>query len=140
MPKRKKLEEAHKTHLTSANNGEDISNKQLWEFLKVFHLIGYDLDTEAGSTLSLLFSLIAQYSNGAASHLWARVVDAVQSANQNAGTLTLETVPGDIRTAFNTIGSSSWSSDVNRLREHGNYILDGVLIKELVEFILSGPS
>lgn len=126
--KRKKLE-AFKTHLTSANNGEDISNKQLWEFLKVFHFIGYDLDTEAGSTLSLLFSLIAQYSNGVASHLWARVVDAVQSANQNAGTLTLETVPEDIRSAFNTLTSSSWSSDVNRLREHGNYILDGVLIK-----------
>jgi hypothetical protein len=123
--KRKKLE-AFKTHLKTANDETDVSDRQLWEFLKVFHLIGYDLDTESGSTLSLLYSLIAQYSNEAASFLWARVVDAVQIANQNAGTLTLETLPEDIRTAFSTVNSSNWSSDVSKLKEHGNYILGGI--------------
>ena len=44
--KRAKLE-AFKTHLRTANSGVDVSDKQLWEFLKVFILfIGYDLDTE----------------------------------------------------------------------------------------------
>ncbi|MBW4685631.1 MAG: ATP-binding protein [Komarekiella atlantica HA4396-MV6] len=123
--KRKKLE-AFKTHLKTANNETDVSDRQLWEFLKVFHIIGYDLDTESGSTLSLLHSLIAQYSNQAAPSLWTRVVDAVQTANQNAGTLTLKTLPEDIRNAFNTVNSSSWSSDVNKLKEHGNYILGGI--------------
>ena len=59
--KRKKLA-AFKTHLKTANGGKDVSDKQLWEFLKAFHLIGYDLDADSGSTLSLLQSLIAQYS------------------------------------------------------------------------------
>jgi hypothetical protein len=125
--KKKKLE-AFKTHLKTANDGTDVSHRELWEFLKVFHLIGYDLDTEAGGTLSLLHSLIAQYSNEAAPFLWARVVDAVQTANQSAGTLTLETLPEDIRTAFSTVGSSSWLSDVSKLKEHGNYILGGIKI------------
>ena len=123
--KRKKLE-AFKTHLRTSNNGADVSDRQLWEFLKVFHLIGYDLDTESGSTLSLLYSLISLYSNETASLLWTRVVDAVQTANQNAGTITLETLPKDIRTAFSTVDSSSWSSDVNKLKEHGEFIIDGI--------------
>ncbi|MGI8502157.1 MAG: hypothetical protein ACR2LR_13630 [Hassallia sp.] len=123
--KRKKLE-AFKTHLKMANGETDVSDRQLWEFLKVFHFIGYDLDTESGSTLSLLHSLIAQYSNESASLLWARVVDAVQTANQNAGTITLETLPEDIQTAFSTVSSSSLSSDITKLKEHGNYILGGI--------------
>ncbi|MBD2534093.1 ATP-binding protein, partial [Nostoc flagelliforme FACHB-838] len=35
-------------------------------------------------------------------------------------------MPQDIRNAFNTVNSSSWSSDVNKLKEHGNYILGGI--------------
>jgi len=123
--KREKLE-AFKTHLKTANHGNDLTDKQLWEFLKVFHLLGYDLDTESGVTLSLLHSLIAQYSNQSASSLWSRIVDAVQTANQNAGTITLENLPEDIRTAFSTVSSSSWSSDVSKLRQHGDYILGGI--------------
>ncbi len=123
--KRKKLE-AFKTHLKTANGEMDVSGGQFWEFLKAFHLIGYDLDTESGSTLSLLHSLIAQYSNEAAPYLWTRVVDAIQVANQNAGTVTLGTLPADIRTSFSTMISSSWSSDVTKLEEHGNYILGGM--------------
>lgn len=123
--KRTKLE-AFKTHLKTANGGNDVSDQQLWEFLKVFHLLGYDLDTESGVTLSLLNSLIAQYSNQSATFLWSRIVDAVQTANQNAGTITLETLPENIRTAFSTVSSSSWLSDVRKLKEHGDYILGGI--------------
>ena len=122
--KKQKLE-AFKTHLKTANNGTDVSDKQLWKFLRVFHLIGYDLDTGPGSTLSLLHSLISQHSNEPASLLWTSVVDAVQIANQNAGTITLETLPEEIRIAFSNT-PSIWSSDVNRLKEHGDYILNGI--------------
>jgi hypothetical protein len=123
--KKTKLE-AFKTHLKTANGGNAVSDQQLWQFLKVFHLLGYDLDTESGVTLSLLNSLIAQYSNQSATFLWSRIVDAVQTANQNAGTITLETLPEDIRTAFSTVSSSSWLLDVRKLKEHGDYILGGI--------------
>ena len=123
--KKEKLD-AFKTHLKTANNGADVSDKQLWKFLKVFHLIGYDLDAESGSTLSLLHSLISRSSSQPASLLWTRVVDAVQTANQNAGTITVETLPEEIRAAFRPNASSSWSADVNRLKEHGDYILHGI--------------
>lgn len=123
--KKDKLE-AFKTHLKTANNGADISDRQLWEFLRIFHLIGYDLDTGSGSTLSLLHSLISRHSNESASLLWTSVVDAVQTANQNAGTITLDTLPEEIRAAFSPSVYSDWSSDINRLKEHGSYILSGI--------------
>jgi len=123
--KRKKLA-AFQTQLKRANGETDLSNKQLWEFLKVFYLIGYDLDTESGSSLSLLHCLIAQYTNESAPSLWTRIVDAVQIFNQNAGTITLETLPEDIRTAFSTVSSSCLESDITKLKAHGNYILGGI--------------
>jgi hypothetical protein len=123
--KRTKLE-AFRTQLKTANNEVDVSDKQMWEFLKTFHILGFDLDTEGGSTLSLLHSLIAQYSNEDVSHLWARVIDVVQMANQNAGTLALETLPEDLRNVFSTVTSSVWLTDVKKLKDHGNFILDGI--------------
>jgi len=98
-PQRTKLQ-VFQTHLKNANGGIDVSDKQLWEFMKSFHLIGYDLDIKAGVTLSLLHSLIEQYSPDNSKNLWSRVVDEIQSANQNAGTINLETLSEDIRSTF----------------------------------------
>ncbi len=97
--KRAKLK-AFKTHLKNANGGIDVSDEQLWAFMKSFHLIGCDLDIKAGGSLSLLHSLIGQYSPYNAQLLWSRVVDEIQSANQTAGTITLETLSEDICSTF----------------------------------------
>lgn len=117
-----------RAHLTIANGGIDVTDKQLWEFMKSFHLLGYDLDTESGHTLSLIQSLIALYSTVNPSLLWSRIIDAVQVANQNAGTLTLtlDTLPHEIRAAFSTRAGLCWDSDLIRLKEHGQYIIDGI--------------
>jgi len=123
--KRKKLQ-VFKTHLSNANAGVEVSPKQLWEFLRSFYLLGYDLDAASGSTLSLIQSLIALYSSQSPLLLWSRILDAVQSANQNAGTITLETLPQDIRSSFSTNESLQWDSDLKKLNQHGEYIIDGI--------------
>lgn len=123
--KRAKLQ-VFRTQLTKANGGADISDKQLWEFLKSFYLLGYDLDTDSGTTLSLILSLISQYAIENPLALWARVLDAVQSANQNAGTITLETLPPDIVSSFKTRAGVSWDLDRKKLQEHGEYIIGGI--------------
>ena len=89
-----------KTNLKNANGGNPVSDEILFEFLKHFHLLGYDLDIKAGVTLSLLHSLIGQYSQENAQSLWSRLVDEVQSANKNAGTISPESLPDDLHTAF----------------------------------------
>lgn len=97
--KQRKLQ-AFKTNLKKANGGDSLSDKALFEFLKHFHLLGYDLDIKAGVTLSLIHSLIGQYSQEKAALLWAQVVDEVQSANKNAGTITRENIREELREAF----------------------------------------
>lgn len=123
--KRAKLQ-AFKANLTCANGGTEVPEKRLWEFMKSFYLLGYDLDTESGNTLSLIQSLIAQSSNESPSALWSQVVDAVQSANQNAGTITLDTLPRDIVSSFDTREGLPWESDLRKLKEHGEYIIGGI--------------
>lgn len=97
--KQKKLQ-AFRTHLNHANSDSPVSDDILFEFLKHFHLLGYDLDIKAGITLSLLHSLIGQHSPDNAQALWSRLVDEVQSANKNAGTITRESLPDDLRDVF----------------------------------------
>jgi hypothetical protein len=123
--KRAKLQ-AFKVNLIRANGGADVPNRQFWEFLKAYHLLGYDLDTESGNTLSLIQSLIAQSSEESPPALWSRIVDAVQSANQNAGTITPETLPREIVSSFDARKDLQWDSDLRRLKEHGEYIIGGI--------------
>ena len=98
-PKRNKLQ-AFRSQLKKANNETDLSDDELWRFLKSFHLLGYDLDISSGVTLSLLLSHISQFTNTSITDLWARVSREVSSFNQNAGTLTCETISQELTAAF----------------------------------------
>ena len=97
--KQNKLQ-AFKNKLQKANGDKPISDEILFEFLKHFHLLSYDLDIKAGVTLSLLHSLIGQYSSDNSFSLWTQIVDEVQSANKNAGMISLENLPDELRTVF----------------------------------------
>lgn len=97
--KRAKLR-AFKLHLKAANNDVDLTQDEVFEFLRRFHLLGYDLDIKAGVTLALLHSLIGLHSTGNVESTWARLVGEVQSANQNAGTILIDNLPEDLLLIF----------------------------------------
>lgn len=97
--KQNKLQ-AFKTSLKKANNGSEVPDDEVFEFLKHFHLLGYDLDIKAGVTLALLHSLIGQYSPVDVQSIWARLVDEVQAANKNAGTISAASIPKDLLSTF----------------------------------------
>jgi hypothetical protein len=86
--------------LQIANNNIPISQKDLFEFLKHFYLLGYDLDIKNGVFLSLLHSLIGQYSSDNVNFIWTNIVDEVQNSKKNAGTITTENLPDEIRQPF----------------------------------------
>lgn len=96
---REKLD-AFRSQLKKANCGMDIGTEQVWRFLKSFHLLGYDLDIESGVTLSLLNSHISQFDCGDISALWAKVSKHVASSNQNAGTISRDTISDEIMAAL----------------------------------------
>lgn len=95
---REKLE-VFKVCLKSANGNVELTDNQLWRFLKNFRLLFYDLDIK-GIVLSLLHSLIGQYSQVNVNDLWTRLIDLTTWKNENAGIITLESIPDDIRSGF----------------------------------------
>jgi hypothetical protein len=97
--KRNKLQ-AFRSQLKRANGDVDLTDQQLWQFLCTFYLLGYDLDLKSGVTLSLLNSHIAQFSPGDVLGTWAKIAKEVESFNQNAGTITTETISQDVLSAF----------------------------------------
>lgn len=95
----KKLK-AFQTHLAVANGGSDVSDEDLYNFLRHFHMISYDLSKQKGVILSLLHSHIAQYQKDDPDAIWCKILDFVQKANASAGTIILKTIPEDIREYF----------------------------------------
>jgi hypothetical protein len=97
--KRAKLQ-AFRTQLKKANGGADLTNDQLWRFLRVFHLLGYDLDVTSGVTLSLLKSHIGQFASENIAQILGAVAKEVASVNQNAGAITIDTLSEEVRAVF----------------------------------------
>lgn len=85
-----------KEHLKAANNGVDVSNDDLFSFLKHFHLLGYDLAKKGSVVSSLLQSHISQFNKDIPDKIWHQIVGEVQDFNQYAGTITLNTLPDEL--------------------------------------------
>jgi len=92
---RNKLE-AFKAQLNAANNGSDVEDEDLYEFLKHFHLLGYDLAKKGSVVSSLLQSHIAQFNKNIPDMIWSEIVKEALDFNQYAGTITLGTLPDDL--------------------------------------------
>ena len=99
-PKSQEKLDVIKFHLKTANKGNEVKENELYEFLKHFYLLGYDLDSEYGVVLSLLNSHISQFQQKNQEWIWSRIVGIVQTWNQNAGTITSDQLPGDLLEAF----------------------------------------
>jgi len=87
---------AFKSKLKAANKGKDVEKQDLYEFLKHFHLLGYDLAKKGSVVSSLLHSHIAQFNKDIPDKIWYQIVNEVQDFNQYAGTINLETLPDDL--------------------------------------------
>lgn len=95
---RQKLE-VFENLLKNANNNAHLTPNQLWRFLKSFHLLIYDLDIK-GVTLSLLHSLIRQFSEEGPTQIWAQLKEHVEWECENAGVITIESIPDDLKSVF----------------------------------------
>jgi hypothetical protein len=49
---------AVRNQLTAANEGDEITDEEFWQFLKVFQLIAYDLDAKNSTVASLLSEFV----------------------------------------------------------------------------------
>jgi len=89
-----------RNHLKTANSGVDVSEDKLYTFLNHFYILSYDLGNEHGVVLSLLHSHISQFNQQYPGWIWPKIVNVVQSRNQNAGTITVDNLPEDLIDVF----------------------------------------
>lgn len=87
-------------HLQNANDGVKLSRDQVFDFLRHYHVVGYDLDSDTGVSLSLLHSHMSQFDMDLPQWAWARIVHFVQTVNRAAGTITTASLPEDLLKAF----------------------------------------
>lgn len=85
--------------LKAANDDKELSQEQVWKFLKCFYLFVYDLDMN-GVVLSFLHTLLEQCSPGNSNAIWCQIKNYVASVNKTAGFITRETVPEEIQSFF----------------------------------------
>lgn len=111
--------------LTNANDGNAITNDELWLFLKAFQLISFDLDAKYSVVSNLLCSLIQCCSDEAPSLVLAKLVTCAQEFNQNAGTLTQENAPEDVKALFEH-AKVNFENDFLRLKERSDHIFEGI--------------
>jgi len=83
---------AFRVQLKAANKGNNVAEEELYQFLKHFHLLGYDLAKKGSIISSLLQSHIAQFNKDIPDKIWHQIVNEVQGFNQRAGTITLKTL------------------------------------------------
>ncbi|HOW26925.1 MAG TPA: hypothetical protein PK876_00275 [Elusimicrobiota bacterium] len=96
--KRKKLQ-VLRTVLDTAQ-GSPVTDDSIFRFLRHFHLLGYDLDIKAGVMHAILHSLIGQYTRESPQLIWAQIIQEVMTANQNAGTISRDSLPNELQEAF----------------------------------------
>jgi hypothetical protein len=121
--KRKKLK-AFQIQLKKANNNIEVSDRELFEFLKHFYLLGYDLDKKASVVSSLLQSHISQYNKEIADKIWSQIITTVQDFNQQAGTITLDTLPEELISEFVEPKLQYIPNSFNKLESSTNNSID----------------
>ncbi|WDD99605.1 hypothetical protein [Thalassomonas actiniarum] len=118
--------EIFRIQLTNANAGVEVTDDELWKFLRVFQLISYDLDAKYSIVASLLCSLIQCYSEESPSLVLSKLVTCVQEFNQNAGSLTQDNVPKEVKELFELSSKVNFENDFLKLRERGDHIFEGI--------------
>ncbi|ERT12285.1 hypothetical protein [Photorhabdus temperata] len=118
--------EIFRNQLNLANKGIEVTDEDLWKFLRIFQIVPYDLDSKNSTVVTLLCSLIETSSSQPPSLVFSRIVTYIQEFNQNAGTLEIKNVSKEINFLFDRNATRNINQDINILKERGDYILQGI--------------
>ena len=89
--------------MKKANNGQDVTVEQLWEFCKVFTILVFDLDYESSVNEFLIYALIASNCKDNAASVWAQLVDHAARCDKAAAHVALANIPEHIKQKFKNL-------------------------------------
>lgn len=97
---REKYEAIHH-HISNADKKGTLDKKSIWQFLKSFYLISFDMDLETGVGTSLIQSLIRANSPDSPQAVWNMIVQEVQQKNSASGIIAPNSVNRQLQDCFN---------------------------------------
>ncbi|MCL2216181.1 MAG: hypothetical protein FWB91_04080 [Defluviitaleaceae bacterium] len=118
-----------KKHTLEIEGNADLSEAEIFEFFKHFRLLSYNLDDNAGGITSALKGIIKLASKNDVKTTWSSLKDYIGTSNFNAGTITLETLPVEIKSPFDASWNLKVKADITRLRNNGIRLLGNIKSK-----------
>lgn len=91
---------AFKAQLEHANGGEVLSDSVIYDFLRNFYILGYDLSLRHSVTEALLKSHISQFNPASADVVWFAVKNFVERQNSSSGVFVKDDIPSEIKSLF----------------------------------------
>lgn len=114
--------------LKKANDDVELSKKEVWEFLKCFHLLSYDFTTQSSTNQTQMLNLIklskSKLNSTLPLEIWNTIIAKTAEFNRNGGNVTSENI-GDLqlhRFFDSAIIDDSYKA-IEKLKSDGDFIL-----------------
>ncbi len=113
--------------LLAGHEGEDVSDDRYWSFLRVIHVLSFDLATSTRQTEAWIRTLLSHTSSepdpaGAASTTWSDLLDLAATAKSTASSLRRDQLPERMLQRHAEVASAATSS-LETLSEHSATIM-----------------
>lgn len=125
---KKKRLDIFRAVLKEANNNTDLTDKEIWEFLKCVDVLEYDFLNEGSIDKAYFFNLIklSKSKNSTANdkEIWDSILSYVSTLNPNGGSVTLESIKDkDFFQHFDNAQLNPYFKAVEKLKSDSKEIL-----------------
>ncbi|MDO6440481.1 AAA family ATPase [Cyclobacterium sp. 1_MG-2023] len=125
---KKKRLDVFRSVLKEANNNTDLTDKEIWEFLKCVDVLEYDFLHEGSIDKAYFFNLIklsrSKNSTATESEIWNNIFSYASTLNKDGGSATLESIKDkDFFQHFDNAQLSPFFKAVEKLKSDSKEIL-----------------
>lgn len=116
--------------IVESTTGGTVSDDEFWRFLKVIHVLSFDLNTSTAQTEACVRTLLAHTTGeqdklGAAVASWRELLELAGSAMPIAGSYTRDRLPASLRQRHSGIGTAEQAA-LQALKDHSATIFNGI--------------
>jgi hypothetical protein len=116
--------------IVESTAGGTVSDDEFWRFLKVIHVLSFDLNTPTAQTEAWVKNLLAHTTGeqdrlGVAASSWRELLELVGSAMPIAGSYTRDRLPTSLQRRHSGIGTDEQTA-LQALKDHSAMILNGI--------------
>jgi hypothetical protein len=116
--------------IVESTAGRTVSDNEFWQFLKVIHVLSFDLNTPTAQTEAWAKTLLAYNTAdrdkvGVAAASWRELLELIGSVMSIAGSYTRDQLPESLGQRHSGIGSAEQTA-LQALKDHSATIFNGI--------------